>query len=157
MDRFAEVVLRRRWAVAVLWLVLLVGGLAAAGGLGGRLSFDFSLPGQPGYEAEQRLVATYGVSSADTLVPVVTVPGGQTVQGRRADVAAVFDTVRRQLPALRVVDLASTGNAMFVFDGGRRTFALVQGAAPTGFGPGHRGGAGPVLKQAAAARAWSPG
>lgn len=44
--------------------------MAAAGGLGSRLSFDFSLPGQPGYEAEQQLLATYGVSSADTLVPV---------------------------------------------------------------------------------------
>jgi putative drug exporter of the RND superfamily len=122
--------------MALLWLALLVGGLAAAGGLGDRLGFAVSLPGQPGYEAEQQLVATYGVSSADTLVSMITVTEGQTVQGRRADVAAVFDAVRKQLPQLRGVDLASTGNATFVFDGGRRTFALVQGRPPTGFGPG---------------------
>ncbi|MGB8254685.1 MAG: MMPL family transporter, partial [Pseudonocardiaceae bacterium] len=157
MERFAEVVLRHRGAVVLLWLVLLVAGVAAAGGLSDRLSFDFSLPGQPGYEAEQRLVASYGVSSADTLVPVITVPDGQTVQSRRADVTAVFDTVRGKLPALRVVDLASTGNDTFVFDGGRRTFGLVQGAAPTGFGPGTEVALAPVLKQAAAERGLQSG
>jgi RND superfamily putative drug exporter len=157
VERFAEVVLRHRSAVALLWLALLVGGLVAAGGLSDRLSFDFSLPGQPGYEAEQQLVATYGVSSADTLVSVLTVPEGQTVQGRRADVAAVFDAVRKQVPQLRVVDLASTGNATFVFDGGRRTFALVQGRPPTGFGPGTAVALAPVLNQAAAARGLQTG
>jgi putative drug exporter of the RND superfamily len=69
VERFAEVVLRHHGAVALFWLVLLVGGLAAAGGLSDRLSFGFSLPGQPGYETELQLVATYGVSSDDTLVP----------------------------------------------------------------------------------------
>ncbi|MGH3819176.1 MAG: hypothetical protein ACRDRE_15760, partial [Pseudonocardiaceae bacterium] len=85
MERFAEVVLRHRGAVALLWLVLLVGGLVAAGRLSDRLSFDFSLPGQPGYETEQQLIASYGASSDDTFVPVLTVPEGQTVAGRRAD------------------------------------------------------------------------
>ncbi|MBV8992766.1 MAG: MMPL family transporter, partial [Pseudonocardiales bacterium] len=154
MERFAEV---HRAAVALLWLALLVGGLAAAGNLSDRLSFDFSLPGQPGYEAEQQLITTYGVSSNDTLVPVLTVPEGQTVQSRRADVAAVFKTVRKQLPQLRVVDLASTGNDLFVFDGGRRTFALVQGAPPTGFGPGAEAALSPVLTRAAATRGLQTG
>ncbi|MGH3773032.1 MAG: MMPL family transporter [Pseudonocardiaceae bacterium] len=157
MERFAGVVLRHRRVVTLLWLALLVGGLAGAGRLSDRLSFDFSLPGQPGYETEQQLIATYGVSSADTLVAVLTVPEGQTVQGRRADVAAVFDTVRRQLPRLRVVDFAGTGNDAFVFDGGRRTFALVQGAPPTGFGPGAEAALAPVLTQAAAARGLETG
>ncbi len=152
MERFIELVLRHRRGVALLWLVLFVGGLLTAGQLVDRLSFDFSLPGQPGYETEKQLVATYGVSSADTLVPVLTVPEGETVQGRRADVAAVFDTVRKQLPQLRVVDLASAGDDSFVFDGGRRTFALVQGGLPTGFGPGTEAALAPVLHQAAAAR-----
>jgi RND superfamily putative drug exporter len=42
------------------------------------LSFDFSLPGQPGYEAERELISTFGASTADTLVPVITVPDGST-------------------------------------------------------------------------------
>ncbi len=149
MQRFAEFVLRHRRMVAVVWLVLLVGGGAAAGRLSDRLTFDFSLPGQPGYEAERRLVDTFGVSSADTAVAVLTVPTGQTVQGRSAEVAAVFDTVRARLPRVRVVDLASTGDAAFVSDNGRSTFALVQGPAPTGFGPGTAVAVVPVLQQAA--------
>ncbi len=150
MERFADIVLRHRRSVYLLWLVLLVGGVLTAGQLADRLSLDFTLPGQPGDTAERQLIATYGVSSADTLVPVVTVPEGQTVQGRSADVAAVFDTVRAQLPQLRVVDLSSTGDAAFVFDDGRSTFALVQGAQPNGFGPGAEAALQPVLEQAAA-------
>ncbi len=149
MQRFAEFVLRHRRMVAAVWLVLLVGGGAAAGRLSDRLTFDFSLPGQPGYEAERRLVDTFGVSSADTAVAVLTVPAGQTVQGRSAEVAAVFDTVRARLPQVRVVDLSSTGDAAFVSDNGRSTFALVQGPAPTGFGPGTAAAVVPVLQQAA--------
>jgi len=149
VQRFAEFVLRHRRMVAVVWLVLLVGGGAAAGRLSDRLTFDFSLPGQPGYEAERRLVDTFGVSSADTAVAVLTVPTGQTVQGRSAEVTAVFDTVRARLPQVRVVDLASTGDAAFVSDNGRSTFALAQGPAPTGFGPGTAAAVVPVLQQAA--------
>ncbi len=148
MQRFAEFVLRHRRMVAAVWLVLLVGGGAAAGRLSDRLTFDFSLPGQPGYQTERQLVDTFGVSSADTAVAVLTVPTGQTVQSRSAEVAAVFDTVRARLPQVRVVDLASTGDAAFVSDNGRSTFALVQGPAPTGFGPGTAAAVVPVLQQA---------
>jgi len=157
VERFAELVLRHRRLVTLLWLVLLVGGGAAASQLSDRLSFDFSLPGQPGYETERQMVATYGVSPQDTLVPVLAVPEGQTAQGRAADVAAVFDAVRAQLPQLRVVDLASTGDAGFVFADGRRTFGLVQGGQPTGFGPGAEAALRPVFEQAAGARGLEPG
>ena len=151
MEQFAEAVLRHRRIVVAVWLVLLVLGGGAAGQLSDRLTFDFSLPGQPGYEAEQQLETAYGVSSADTLVPVLTVPEGQTVQERRADVAAVFDAVRTQLPQLRVVDLASTGDPSFVSGDGRSTYALVQGPLSAGFGPGSEQVLEPVLRESAAA------
>lgn len=151
MEQFAEAVLRHRRIVVAVWLVLLVLGGGAAGQLSDRLTFDFSLPGQPGYQAEQQLETAYGVSSADTLVPVLTVPEGQTVQERRADVAAVFDAVRTQLPQLRVVDLASTGDPAFVSGDGRSTYALVQGPLSAGFGPGSEQVLEPVLRESAAA------
>ena len=150
MERFGELVLRHRRIVSLIWLVLLVGGGAAAGGLSDRLSFDFSLPGQPGYQAEQRLISTYGTSSQDTLVPVVTVPEGQTVAGRTADVASVYTVIRTQLPQLRVVDLGSTGDSGFVSDDGRSTFGLVQGVERSGFAPGAEVLIEPVLAQEAA-------
>ena len=149
MERLARFVLRHRLLIGVSWLVLFLAGGASAGAVTDRLSFDFSLPGQPGYTAEQQMVKTFGTSSADTFVPVVTVPEGSTVQDRSADIARVFDAVRTAVPQARLVDLASTGNPGFVTDGGRSTFALVQGPEPTGFEAGIEVQIRPALTAAA--------
>lgn len=152
VEALARLVLRRRLLVVVVWLVLLVAGAAAAGPAANRLTVDFSLPGQPGYEAERQLVSTFGSSTADTLVPVVTVPAGTTVSQRAGDIAAVFAAVRTAVPQVRVVDLASTGDTRFVTADGRSTFALVQGPPPQGFGSGLQTRVGPVLDAAARSR-----
>jgi RND superfamily putative drug exporter len=117
--------------------VLLVGGLFAAGGLSNRWSLDFSLPGQPGDDAEQQLIDTYGVSTFDTYVAVVTVPAGETVDANRPAVARIFATALATVPdvKLRVGDLASMGDPGFVTDNGRTTFALIQAPIPTTVGP----------------------
>ena len=151
MESLTRVVLRHRLLVVLGWLVLMVAGGIAAGPVTDRLTFDFSLPGQPGYEAEQELIATFGTSTADTLVPVITVPEGGTVADRGAEIAVVFDAVRAAVPQARVVDLASTGDQRFVTDDGRTTFALIQGPLPQGFGPGIQAQVQPVLEQAAGA------
>src|SRR4051794_30437985 len=129
----------------------MVAGGVVAGPVTDRLSFDFSLPGQPGYKAEQQLIATFGASTADTLVPVLTVPEGQTVAERADDIAGVFDAVRDAVPQARIVDQASTGDARFVTDDDRSSFALVQGPLPEGFGPGIEAQVQPAFEQAAAA------
>ena len=46
---------RRRWVIGV-WLLMLIVGGAAAGQVSQRLSSDFSLPGQPGYETAQKML-----------------------------------------------------------------------------------------------------
>jgi putative drug exporter of the RND superfamily len=151
VESLTRVVLRHRLLVVLGWLVLMVAGGIVAGPVTDRLTFDFSLPGQPGYEAEQELIATFGTSTADTLVPVITVPEGGTVADRGAEIAVVFDAVRAAVPQARVVDLASTGDQRFVTDDGRSTFALIQGPLPQGFGPGIQAQVQPVLEQAAGA------
>ncbi len=78
MERSTELVLAHRRLVIGVWVVLLVAGRATASSLSGRLSLDFSLPGQPGDTAEQKLITDFEVSSADTLVPALAVSGGQT-------------------------------------------------------------------------------
>lgn len=151
MERLARLVLRHKGRVALAWLLLFVAGVAAAGPVSQRLTFDFSLPGQPGYEAERQLIAAYGTGTFDTFVPVVTVPTGSSVEAQRQAVEGVFAQVRRELPQLRVVDLGSTGDPRFVTKDGRSAFGLVQGPEPAGFGPGIEVQLAPSLERAAGA------
>lgn len=133
METFARLVLRHRIIVFVVWGLLFVAGLGAAANLSDRLNFDFSLPGQPGDSAENSVEAAYGTSSADTLLPVVTVPAGSTVEDRAADIAKIYDGLRTQFPTTRITDLASSGDQRLVTDDGRSTFALVQAPLQKGF------------------------
>jgi putative drug exporter of the RND superfamily len=151
VETLARLVIRHRLVVVLGWLVLMVAGGAVASTVTDRLTFDFSLPGQPGYEAEEQLISTFGSSTADTLLPVVTVPQGSTVAERAPEIAGVFQAVRAALPQARVVDLASTGDTRFVTDDGRSTFALVQGPMPQGFGPGIEASLRPAFERAARA------
>jgi putative drug exporter of the RND superfamily len=148
--RFAEAVLRHRRVVWLVWIALFVAGGATAGRLSERLTLDFSLPGQPGYETERLLIETYGQAASGPLVAVLSVPEGQTVSGARDAVGAAFTAVRQQVPEVRVVDYASTGDERFITDDGRSTFGLVFVPLPEGFGPGLNQKVGPVLQQAAA-------
>jgi len=83
VERFSRAVLRHRRIVVAVWLVLFVAGGVAAGRLSDRLTFDFSLPGQPGDTAEKALMADFGASSDDTLVPTLTMPRGEKVTDHR--------------------------------------------------------------------------
>src|SRR4051794_17442865 len=95
MTRLGRFVVRHRRLVGLLWLVALLAGGATAGRTVDRLTFDFSLPGQAGYEAERELLDVYGNGGTQApLLPVVTVPDGTTVAERADDVAAVFARLR---------------------------------------------------------------
>jgi RND superfamily putative drug exporter len=157
MERLASFVMRHRRIVSAFWLALFVLGAASASQLSSRLSLDFSLPGQPGDTAENQLISTYGTSSFDTYVAVVTVPQGQTVTDDKQQVAQVFDTVGRSLPNLRVVDYASTGDKGFITSDGRSTFALIQGPLPQSFGPGIEVQIEPALTKAARSQGYQSG
>lgn len=118
-----------------IWLVLLVLGGMASGQVSKRLSFDFSLPGQPGYETAARIIKTYGNGGDQPpAILVVTAPTGQTVKANEDTIAAAFEGVRHAEPALRVVDLGVTGNTGFVTDNGGSTFGLVYTPPVNGFG-----------------------
>jgi RND superfamily putative drug exporter len=151
--------MHHRRIVSMLWLLLFLGGLFSASQLNGRLSLDFSLPGQPGDNAEQKLVKTYGVSTFDTYIAVVTVPDGKTVKQAQDAVAQVFTTAVAGVPdvQLRVVDFASTGDPGFVTHNGRTTYALIQAPTPTVFGPYIEVQLDPALHKAAQAQGFESG
>ena len=159
MERFARLVMHHRRIVSAFWLLLFLGGLLSASQLNGRLSLDFSLPGQPGDNAEQELIDTYGVSTFDSYIAVVTVPEGTTVRQSRAAVSDVLTTAVADVPnvQLRVVDFASTGDPGFVTDDGRTTYALIQAPIPTVFGPYVEAQLDPALDRAATAQGFEGG
>jgi putative drug exporter of the RND superfamily len=135
MARLAGFVLHHRKRVMAAWGVLFVAGMVAAGAVSNRLSFDFSLPGQPGYETAKQTIATFGNGGDQApAIEVVTVPAGHTVQGDAAAIAAAFDRARAAVPRVRIVDLGSTGDQRFITSDGRSTFALLFEPTATSFG-----------------------
>ncbi len=100
--------------------------LFAASHVSSRLTVDFSLPGQPGYETAQRILSTYhnGGDSTPSIV-VVSAPPGRSIVPQESTVAAAFGELRQDIPQLRVVDYGVTGNGAFITDNGEATFALL--------------------------------
>ena len=58
--RLARFVLAHRRIVIVGWLVIFLAGAIGASHVSKRLSVDFSLPGQPGYETARKIQHIYG-------------------------------------------------------------------------------------------------
>jgi putative drug exporter of the RND superfamily len=134
LARLARFVLRHRKAVVAFWLALLVAGFVGAGRVSDRLTFDFALPGEPGYETAKQIERIYGNGGSQApSILVVTVPRGETVRGHSRAIASAFERVRAREPQLRVVDYASTRDSRFVTSDRRTTYALVFGPRPRGF------------------------
>ncbi len=157
MERLARLVMHHRRIVSAIWVVLFAAGVVAAGQLSDRLTVDFSLPGQPGDTAENEMIDTYGTSSFDTFVAVVTVPEGQTVQDNADAISGVFKATAGASDPTRLVDYASTGDAGFISDDGRTTFAMIQGPFPDSFGGGIEIKLEPALEKAAKAAGFESG
>lgn len=104
MSRLAAAVVRRRWWVIGAWLLLAVAGGIAAPQATSALSYDFGLPGQPGYETNQRLAAEFGNGGANAPVLLVVGDGRSPVsaaQGERVAAAAA-----EALPGARIASFA---------------------------------------------------
>ena len=134
MARLTTLVLRHRRIVMVAWLVILVAGGMGAGRLTSRLSYDFSLPGQPGYETALKVLHIYG-NGADNppSLLVVSVPSGQSVSGNASTIAAGFSAVRTAIPSARIVDYGDTRDPVFVTTNGETTFGMLFSPPPKGF------------------------
>src|ERR1700731_2912091 len=76
-------IIRHRRRVFLVWLILFGAGGYAASKLTPRLSYDFSLPGQPAYQVGSQIqhIFSNGGNTTPTVL-VVTVPNGQSVAGQ---------------------------------------------------------------------------
>ncbi|HEU5271428.1 MAG TPA: MMPL family transporter [Jatrophihabitans sp.] len=126
MRRWAEFVLTHRKLVVLFWIVVFVVGGSVSGAVSKKVTFDFSLPGQPGSNAAKKinqLFASGGYNAPYVLT--VTLPAGQSVAEHADQVAATFNAVQTRVPQVRVVDQANTGDAAFTTSDGRTSYALV--------------------------------
>ncbi len=126
LGRLGRWVIRHHRRVMLAWLVCFAAGGYAASQLTHRLSYDFSLPGQPAYETGVKILALYGNGGTTTPeVLVVTVPAGQSVTGDRSTIASAFVAAHEANPEVRIVDFANTGDGQFVTSDGRTTYAYL--------------------------------
>lgn len=135
LGRVARLVIRHRRRVMLAWLVCFAAGGFAASQLTHRLSYDFSLPGQPAYQTGVKIQTLYGNGGNTTpSLLVVTVPRGQSVRGDQSTIASAFSTAQRTNPEVRDVDFFNTGNSQFVTTNGRTTYAYLFAPPDTGLG-----------------------
>ncbi|HVE98648.1 MAG TPA: MMPL family transporter [Mycobacteriales bacterium] len=121
MNRLAHVVLRHRKLVVVVWLVLFVAGAALAGKTTERLTLDFSLPGQPGDEAANEILATYGNGGViEPVIATLTFPA----PAQPAAVTSAFRAMQRELPDTRVVS-STTEEPVLLTEDRRTAYAFV--------------------------------
>jgi putative drug exporter of the RND superfamily len=129
MQSLTRWVLAHKRTVVSFWIVATIAGIMAAGPASDALEPEFSVPEKEGWETNVAIAEQYRGTGGDTapLVPVVTLPKGQTVDspGVRAGLNAVDARLDQALPNSRIASYASTGDEAFVSDDGRTTFALV--------------------------------
>jgi RND superfamily putative drug exporter len=121
-------VLAHKKTVVISWLVLTIAGIAAAGPASRALDQEFSVPEKEGWETNLAINEQYrGTGDAAPLIPVTTLPAGESVDSPavKADLKGVDARLQEALPGSRIASYASTGNEAFVSDDGRTTFALV--------------------------------
>jgi RND superfamily putative drug exporter len=126
ITRLARWVLAHRRIVIALWIVTFLAGGMGAGSVSKRLSFNFALPGQPGYETAKRIAHEYGNGGeSPSSVVVVTAPAGRTIASEQGQVAQAFARARGSVPHVRIVDYGATHDPHLLTNDGRSTYAIV--------------------------------
>ena len=97
-------VLKHKRIVTLSWVVLTIAGIMAAGPATRALKQEFSVPGKEGWKTNQAIGRLYhGTGGMGApLVPVVTLPAGQTVD----EVFAPLDDGERETLRLLLRKLA---------------------------------------------------
>jgi RND superfamily putative drug exporter len=120
-------VLAHRRAVAGLWIVLTVAGVATVGQATRSFSKTFTVPGSQGFETNERILQTFHAGGNNApLLAVITLPRGRSVAspGARAGLDRVSARLTATLPGSRIASYESTHSPAFISSDGRTTFIL---------------------------------
>jgi putative drug exporter of the RND superfamily len=135
LGRLARLVMRHRRRVMLAWVVCFAAGGFAASQLTHRLSYDFSLPGQPSFQTGAKIQALFGNGGNTTPgVLVITAPAGESIASEHSTIASAFSKAQAANPDVRVVDVINTGDTRFVTANGRTTYAFLFPPPDTSLG-----------------------
>jgi putative drug exporter of the RND superfamily len=130
LERLARFVIRHRVLVVVAWLVLTVVGAFSAGAINKRWLDQFSIPGAPAYEANQRTLKVFGTGAQPPHVALFRVEGDVT---RNAAIPAALARFHREYPKFRIGSYFSTKSRAYVSKDGHSTFATIYPPGESGF------------------------
>src|SRR5436190_3140102 len=119
LARLAHVIVRRRWLVIGVWIVLTVFGAFAAQKVSKRWYQSFSIPGKSAYEANQRTLKTFGVGVRPPNVVVFHASGDVT---KSAAIRAATQRAAAANPGALSASYFSTGSTAFVSRDRHTTF-----------------------------------
>ncbi|WP_065973542.1 MMPL family transporter [Williamsia herbipolensis] len=104
MDTLARIVVdRRRWVIAAWVLLAALGGFGASQAVS-ALSYEFSLPGQSGYETNVDIVKQFG--SGGSAAPVLLVVGDRDRPATDDEGQRVADAASAAVPGARIAGFA---------------------------------------------------
>ena len=132
MERLAYYVVHHRRLVIGAWILLTAFGAFSAGKVADRWLEDFSIPGAPGYEADQRALAKLGNGELFPRVLVFRADGDVT---KVPGVETAIEKVVAANPGSRVSSFFNTGDDLYVSDDRTITFANVYPAGQFSFEP----------------------
>src|SRR3954451_20805001 len=111
LARLCHLVYRRRKSVIALWIVLTLFGAYSAAKVSDRWLESFSIPGYSAYEANQRMLKTYGTGEQSPLVAVFKSSGDVTKETGIQQAIAAAASVN---PGSRVSSYWSTRDRAYV-------------------------------------------
>lgn len=121
-----------RWAlnhkliVVIVWLALAGAGAYAATGVGGKLTKGLPIPGQPAYEANLKMLRTFGIDGhQQPTIAVLHLPASLSMQttAGRATAARTLGAAAQAGP-VGIIDYATTRDSRLVSPDGRTTIAI---------------------------------
>ncbi len=122
LARLAHVIMRRRKAIALVWVALTFFGAFAAGKVSDRWFQSFSIPGYSAYEANQRTLKTFGTGEQAPLVGVFQSKEDLT-KLNRDEMTNALRVGANVNPGSRISSYWTTGNLAYVSKDKHTAFA----------------------------------
>ena len=123
-------VFRRRKLIVVAWIGFAIFGAYAAQQVSKRWLEQFSIPGYPAYETNQRALKTFGTGEQPPLIAVFSSKGDVT---KERGITAAIGAASAKVPGSRVGSYFTTGSEAYVSRDRHTTFATIYPPANGGF------------------------